>query len=111
MSEQDPPAPRVPGPWPPQREWPKEITPDLTALLGLPNFQCSPVAHLFVACGWKIPPDAKAEQAFVLHWLLGIWFAHGEAWGEVASVTIREMRRKLELAKAQEKGGGDGTSV
>lgn len=47
-------------------------------ILGRPNFWCGPIAHQLVKLGHKIERKAEAEQAYVLHWLLGLHELHGE---------------------------------
>ncbi|WP_289298252.1 hypothetical protein [uncultured Reyranella sp.] len=79
------------------------LNPDLVEILGMPNFRAGPIAHLFVAAGEeKIEPAAETEQAFVLHWLLGLYLEHGSDWKPIASEKIRTMIAKVRAAKAAE---------
>lgn len=55
-----------------------EFTDDVQWILGRPNFWCGPIAHQLVKLGHKIAPKAEAEQAYVLHWLLGLHEKHGD---------------------------------
>lgn len=73
-------------------EWPEEMTPDLAAILGRMCFQCIRICHVFRAAGRKIETRAEAEQAFVLHWLLGLWFKHGARWREVGEAELAAAR-------------------
>lgn len=75
-------------------EYPKELTPELRHVLGMMVFQLSPVAHLFRDLGGAdIPKRAEDEQAFVLHWLIGLVLEHGPGWAEVAQAKIAELRK------------------
>jgi hypothetical protein len=67
---------------------PAELTPDLQAILGIPNFQAGPIARVFREAGAPIPPKAEAEQAYLLHWLLRLAAEHGAAWRERAAEHI-----------------------
>jgi|SoiMethySBSTD1v2_1073268.scaffolds.fasta_scaffold06035_10 hypothetical protein len=53
---------------------------DLLAILGRPNFACANLASALRADGREIPRKAEAEQAHVIHWMLGIYLEHGAAW-------------------------------
>lgn len=53
-------------------------------ILGKPNFVCGPIAHKLKKFGHKIKPKAEEEQAYVIHWLLHIYFEHGPLWRKKA---------------------------
>lgn len=55
-----------------------------TFILGRPNFVCAPIAHRLVQLGHAIPTKAEAEQAYVLHWLLGLYSKHGDTYMDEA---------------------------
>ena len=74
-------------------EYPKEMTPELRKVLGMMVFELSPLAHLFRDRGADIPRRAEDEQAFVLHWLIGLVLEHGAGWAEVAHVKITELQK------------------
>lgn len=77
------------------------LNPDLVEILGMPNFRAGPIAHLFVAAGEaKVEPSSEAEQAFALHWLLGLYLEHGPGWKAIAGEKIRTMIAKVRAAKA-----------
>lgn len=62
-----------------------EFTNDVKWILGRPNFWCGPIAHQLVRLGLaEIPPSSEDEQAFVLHWLLGLHAAYGPKFREAA---------------------------
>ncbi len=63
------------------REYPNEMTDDITWILGRPNFACAPIAHALRAAGdMKIETRGEAEQAHVIHWLLKMALDHPEDW-------------------------------
>lgn len=79
---------------------PTELNEDLIDILGMPCFRAGPIAHLFNAAGEaKIPPRAENEQAFVLHWLLGLYLEHGEKWRPEAAARLRAMQEKLQATR------------
>jgi hypothetical protein len=80
-------------------EYPKEITPELKEILGMMVFELSPIAHGFRAAGENIPTRAEDEQAFVLHWLIGLALEHGASWRKIAGTKLQEV---LAVAKARD---------
>lgn len=74
---------------------PAALTPDLRLILGMPNFVCGPYAHLFREAGRDIPRKSEEEQAFVLHWLLGLHAEHGERWAAVADEQLAAARKTI----------------
>lgn len=72
-------------------EYPKEITPELHDVLGMMCFQLGPIAHVFRASGESIPSRAEDEQAFVLHWLIGLALEHGSGWRKIAADKISDL--------------------
>jgi hypothetical protein len=97
---QEPSAPLRPGIPSPQilellvhaagrRPLPPSLDADLTEILGTPNFHAALFAHVFRASGVAVPRKADAEQAFILHWLLGLWFEHGPGWRLAACEAMR----------------------
>lgn len=74
-------------------EYPKEMTPELRKVLGMMVFELSPVAHLFRdKAGADIPRRAEDEQAYVLHWLIGLVLEHGAGWAAVAGKKIEDLQ-------------------
>lgn len=59
-----------------------ELTPELSFILGRPNFQCITWANLLRANAQVIAHKAEAEQAAVIHWMLGFYLRHGNGWRE-----------------------------
>lgn len=87
-----------------ERVWPAALTPELRAILGMPNFQCGPMAHVFQAIGEysgaegvELQKRAEDEQAFILHKFVALWFQHGEAWSASA---CDELERAAKQARA-----------
>ena len=86
-----------------EEKWPKELTPELTHILGLMCFRFIGPAQLFRAAGYTIPEAAEDEQAFMLHRLLGFWFTHGKDWHLAALEDLRAIR-SLSAAKEESRG-------
>jgi hypothetical protein len=63
---------------------PPPLDDELRQILGLPNFRTGPIAHRLVKLGHVIPPKMEQEQAYVLHWLMGLYAAHGADWRKEA---------------------------
>ena len=80
------------------KEYPEQMTPALREVLSLMVMTTCPIAHGFRAAGEDIPPKTEAEQAFVLHWLIGLALEHGDNWRKIAGGKIAEV-----LARAKEK--------
>lgn len=72
-------------------QYPKEITPALREVLGMMVFELSPIAHAFRAAGHEIKRRAEDEQAFVLHWLIGLALEHGNGWRAKAADEIERI--------------------
>lgn len=51
-------------------------------ILGRPNFACVPLAMLLRKLGHDIKLKAEDEQAAVLHFMLNLYFKHGNSWRE-----------------------------
>lgn len=63
----------------------------LTYILGRPNFVCCGVSGYLRERGHSIAPKAEAEQAAVIHWMLGHYLAHGpEKWQMAADAEYNE---------------------
>ena len=76
--------------------YPQEMTPELAEVLGMMVFQSGPIAHAFRDAGHAIPNKCEAEQAFVLHWLIGLALEHGEDWQKRAGETLDGLRPRTE---------------
>lgn len=85
---------------------PATLNADLADICGMPNFQCALIAHAFRDIdGAIIPSKAEAEQAFVIHWLLGIYSEHGAEWRRVAGQKLQELHgRRPTVSAAAEEG-------
>lgn len=80
-----------------------ELNADLIDILGRPNFMCSHIAQVLRLGGVEIATKAEAEQATVIHWLLGFYFKHGSQWAEKASEDLNQ-RRSAAFSAQQGKG-------
>ena len=49
-------------------------------ILGRPNFWCGRIAMLMRDKGHEINGKSEAEQAYVIHWMLGLYGKHGDDW-------------------------------
>lgn len=59
------------------------------SILRLMPWQTGPIAHALVKLGLAvIPPKCEEEQAYVMHWLLKVYAAHGEHWKRVVENTL-----------------------
>lgn len=76
--------------------YPKQMTPELREILGLMLAATGPIARDFRGSGEDIPSKPEAEQAFVLHWLIGLALRNGPAWRSIAAAEIGNLptRRK-----------------
>ncbi len=96
------------------RQWPPLLlTPALRYILGMMCFQLAAPAHLFQkvgefsgAEGMTLRKRAEDEQAFMLHKLVGFWFAHGEDWGPHASADLtRAKAAAADLSRTEVNNG------
>lgn len=71
---------------------------DLIEILGRPNFACGQMAHAFKAAGYAIKEKAEDEQAFIIHWLLGLYLADPENWRKQAG---KELGDVVDKAKSK----------
>lgn len=88
--------------------YPAELNADLIEILGRPNFACGRIAATFRAAGRTIKTRAEDEQAFVLHWLLGLYLKHGAGasgteWRDRAEEELRAATHTAMEAAAQRK--------
>ena len=63
----------------------------LLAILGRPNFHCSPIAAVLRLGGAEIKRKSEHEQAAVLHWMLTLYLRHGAGWWDVANAEIHRI--------------------
>ena len=71
-----------------ERVFPGTLTPDLAEVLGLMIFTTAPIAHKLREGGAEIAHKVEAEQAYVLHLLIGLALEHGPAWRSIAAARI-----------------------
>jgi hypothetical protein len=67
------------------------MTEAMKEVLGLPNFRCGPIAHVFTKAGFTIAQKSEEEQAFVLHRYLGYALKHGKNWKGVAEAELQRL--------------------
>jgi hypothetical protein len=83
-----------------RRAWPAKIDGDLAEILGMAEHATGPIARLLRATGAEIGRQLEAEHAFVMHWMLGLWFEHGPGWRLAAGEAIRDAQAKRKGAAA-----------
>lgn len=83
---------------------PEALNSDLGAILGMPNFRCGPIAHVYQkiddfkdADGVTMAKASEIEQAFVILKLLRLWLVYGEDWQTWAGM---ELERAVDAMKA-----------
>lgn len=86
--------------------YPKELTPDLRAVLGWMCFQCISVAQCLRADGMEIAKRAEDEQAAVLHWLTKFVLKHGAEWRAHAGEALKAMRERVAQSGTGKAGEG-----
>lgn len=86
---------------------PPAIDEDMIAILGMPNFQAGPIAHIWRdEGGATIPHKSEAEQAFVIHWLLKLYAEHGSGWRKHAADKLHQFGNDAQ-AKLNARGSLD----
>lgn len=75
-----------------------DINEDLVEILGRPNFTCSGIAELFRGNGADIKRKSENEQAFIIHWLIGVYLTHGSDWRLVAEAELKVIADKIKAA-------------
>ncbi|MEN5159719.1 hypothetical protein [Achromobacter spanius] len=78
-----------------------ELNAELIEILGRPNFTCIRLAQLLRLSGVEVATKAEAEQATVIHYLLGFYLKHGSAWAVKADEDIEQRRQDVIAARAQ----------
>ncbi|MFS2113337.1 hypothetical protein [Herbaspirillum frisingense] len=90
----------VTQPSPAATAFPDALTPDLSYVLGMPNFRCAPFAAVFREAGHDIPCKAEAEQAFVIHRMVRAVLQHGAGWDAAFAADLRTAAHKVKTALA-----------
>lgn len=86
-----------------KRAYPQELTPALRDALSIMVFDAGPIAHAFRTVGADIPCKAEAEQAYVLHWAIGLALEYGDDWRRTAGApAIADLAAKATKAAAKE---------
>jgi len=80
--------------------YPPSLSDDLAEVMGMPNFQCAPLAHGYRDAGLAdIPRKAEAEQAFVIDKLVRLVIQHGVDWRVHAVADLDKVREVLQAKK------------
>lgn len=79
--------------------WPDELTEPLREVLGMPNFQCGPLAHCYRAAGHNIARKVEDEQAFIIHRYVPLALKYGADWRKHAG---NDLQTAIDKAKANE---------
>lgn len=82
-----------------------ELNADLIGILGRPNFACIHTAQLLRRSGVEIDKKAEAEQATVIHYLMGFYLKHGNQWVEKAGEDLERLRLAAIAAQQGSQGG------
>jgi hypothetical protein len=77
-----------------ERALPRTLTPAVAEALGFMIFDTGPIADGFRKDGRQIERKAEAEQAYVLHWMLGYAIKHGEGWKKIAAEDLPTSKRR-----------------
>lgn len=81
--------------------YPATLTPDLAEIMGMPNFRCAPIAHVYRDAGLaNVARKAEAEQAFVIDKLVRFAIAHGADWRKHAQEELNQVRAVYVAKKA-----------
>lgn len=76
---------------------------DLKEILGRMCFNCVSFAKMLRLDGHDIPEKAEAEQAHVIHWLLGHYLKAGKDWRASAEAEVKEMKVRYQLKQEKSK--------
>lgn len=68
-----------------------ELNEHTRIILGQPCFRCSMLAALLRDDGHEIPRKAEEEQAYVIHWLLGLYETYGDDWKNHFTLTMKRI--------------------
>lgn len=72
--------------------WPETMTPALAQVLGMPNFQCGPLAQCYRIAGHDIPKKSESEQAFILHRFARLAILYGDDWRRQAALELKGLK-------------------
>ncbi|TCP65886.1 hypothetical protein [Sphingomonas sp. PP-CE-1G-424] len=81
-------------------DYPKDMTPALTDVLGSPHFRLHPISMALREVGFEIPVRYEDERAAALHFLISLALEHGEDWERHAADRLLELRSSFEAGKA-----------
>lgn len=84
------------------RAFPPVLTPPLARVLSMMLWDVGPVAAAFRMAGQNVENKAEAEQALVLHWLVGLVLEHGDHWLAAATAELDRLKTVAE-ARLREK--------
>lgn len=82
-----------------------ELNEHTRLILGQPNFRCSEIAEILRHEGRDIPRKSEEEQAYVIHWLLGLYETYGDDWkNHFTSTMARILRTRLKPVDTESSG-------
>lgn len=67
-----------------------ELNEETKFILGMPNFRCGSFAMRLRELGHDIPQKAEEEQAYVIHWMLGMYEQHGNDWRTYCDAYLKD---------------------
>lgn len=73
-------------------DYPKDLTPALKDVLGLPNYKLHPIWMSLREVGVVINQRYEDEQAAALHFLIPIALEHGDDWQPHAADRLLKLR-------------------
>lgn len=86
-------ADRLIDPCPLAVTMPVEMTPAIKDVLGMPNFQCGPLAHSYRHAGFDIRERSEDEQAFILWRFLRLAIQHPDNWRDIIGEELKAIAR------------------
>ncbi|MDO8778881.1 MAG: hypothetical protein Q7K57_61215 [Burkholderiaceae bacterium] len=82
------------------------LTDSLREVLGTPVHTMVPLVRLLQLLDPTVKHRYEDEQAALLHWMLTLWFQHGDDWRAAAGVEVGRMREAAALKLQQAEGQG-----
>ena len=67
-----------------------ELQGELKEILGMMIYSTAPIGRRLEQLGlYKVPRKVEAEHAAALHWMLKLYFAHGDQWRTVGEKILK----------------------
>jgi len=67
-----------------------ELNRDTRTILGMTSDQCGVMARVFRAAGHNTGDKPEDQQAFVIHWMLGVYLKEGADWHAAVAEELSE---------------------